>query len=55
MKRQLGILLLASSTAAVPAASFDCAKAHTPQEKIHNVLRNVLLEQSSRRPRTGSA
>ncbi len=33
MKRLLGILLLASSTAAAHAASFDCAKAHTPQEK----------------------
>jgi uncharacterized protein len=29
----LGILLLASSTTAAHAASFDCAKAHTPQEK----------------------
>jgi uncharacterized protein len=33
MKRLLGILLLASSTAAAHSASFDCAKAHTPQEK----------------------
>jgi len=33
MKRSLAILLLASSTAAAHAASFDCAKAHTPQEK----------------------
>jgi uncharacterized protein len=55
MKRLLGILLLASSTAAAHPASFDCAKVHTPQGKIHNVPRNVLLEQSSRQLRTGPA
>jgi uncharacterized protein len=33
MKRLLGILLLGSSMGAADAASFDCAKAHTPQEK----------------------